>query len=98
VTRHFIIATDPLSAAEQRKLSASLKGCGWWHWLPHLWLVADDKDQLTVEQIRDKIHAINQTVRAWVLQVEPVTWAALTKNDDQGRDGTEWIEKDWNSM
>jgi hypothetical protein len=95
VTRRFVIATDPLSAAEQKKLSAFLKGYGWWHWLPNFWLVADTTNRLTVEKIRDEIVNISKTTRAWVLQVEPVTWAALTKEDDQGRDGTDWVKRIW---
>ena len=95
MTKRFVIATDPLSRDEEKALIKFINRYGWWHWLPNFWLVQDGKDVLTVDKIRDEIHEINKTKRAWVFEVEPISWAALTKEDSQGRDGTDWVGRHW---
>jgi hypothetical protein len=95
VTRRFVIATDPLTSDEEKELQKFFKGHGWWKWLPNFWLAVDLTDTLTTVAIRDRIHEINKSKRAWVLQVEPISWASLTREDSQGRDGTDWIKRNW---
>jgi hypothetical protein len=95
VTTKFVIATDPMSPSENKALKEFLAGRGWWKWLPSFWLVVDNRDELTAQQIRDKIYEINNSVRAWVFAVEPTDWAGLTKEDSEGRDGSEWIVKNF---
>ena len=93
MTKRFVIATDPLSTDEEKAFIEFIKRYGWWHWLPNFWLAQDSSDVLTVTKIRDEIHKINAAARAWVFEVEPVTWSALTKEDSQGRDGTDWMQR-----
>lgn len=95
MTKKFVIATDPMSPADIRSLKDFLTGHGWWKWLPNFWLVADTKDDLSAGAIRDKIRELDSTVRAWVFEVEPTDWAASTKKNDEGRDGSEWVKQNF---
>lgn len=95
MTKHFVISTDEMTGAQEKALIKSLNPVSWWHWLPNFWLVKDSSDRLSVAIIRDLVHEINSTVRCIVLQVEPVTWAALSREDSAGRDMTDWIRNNW---
>ncbi len=97
MTKKFVISTDPLTAAETEALKDVIRPASWWHWLPNFWLVKDTKDELTAESIRDSIKRINTTARCVVLEVEPGTWAALTKKDAQGRDMGSWLKSTWSN-
>ena len=60
-------------------------------WFPNFWRVADPTDKLTAVSIQNKIHQINNSARAWIFEVEPLDWAALTREESKGRDGSEWV-------
>ncbi len=95
MTKRFLIATDPLTSDEERRLKDALGKAGWWHWLPNFWLVKDSSDSLTPKKISDVIFEINNTVRCLVYEIEPVGWHARTKKDASGRSMTEWLFKSW---
>lgn len=94
--RRFVIATDALTAAQEKQLSEALGKTGWWHWLPNFWLVRDSSGSLTVGAITSIIKNIDKTKRAMVLEVNPVTWSALSRKNAAGRDMTAWIKETWN--
>ena len=95
MTKYFVISTDPLEPAQVEELKNSLVGGAWWHWLPNFWLVRNNNGNLTAAHIRNEIRKINDTARAVVLEVTPVTWAALTKPNASGREMSDWIKENW---
>ncbi|WP_256806997.1 hypothetical protein [Bradyrhizobium sp. Bra64] len=95
MTRKFVVATDTMAESDVKELQSYLTGHGWWKWLPSFWLIADTTEELTAESIRDKIHELDRTVRAWVFEVEPKTFAALTRQDSKGRDGVDWVRNNF---
>jgi hypothetical protein len=95
--KRFTVATDPLTPDKEKALSEALKDVAWWHWLPNFWLVHDPNAKYTAMAIRDTIRRIDATVRCLVVEVEPVTWAALTRKDAQGRDMAAWIRTRWDA-
>lgn len=95
--KYYVIATDPLTAEQEKRLQEVVTGTAWWHWLPNFWLVVDSQERHTVESLRDAIFAVNDSARAWVLEVNPITWSALTKKDKEGRSGSEWIKRNWHT-
>jgi hypothetical protein len=95
VTKRFVIATDPMTADEEKAFRKALGNMAWWHWLPNFWLVKDRFDRLNVFEIRDAVRGVNSTLRCLVLEVDHKTWAALTRPDAQGRDMAEWIKSTW---
>lgn len=93
--RYFVIATDPMTSELEKKFLDSLTGITWWHWLPNFWLIIDKKDNHTVASIRDSFKGISSTHRCVVLEVEPKTWAAMSKKDAQGRQMSDWLDENW---
>jgi hypothetical protein len=95
VTKRFVVSTDPMKAAQEKQFKDALgETAGWWHWLPNFWLIIDHGD-LDVASIRDMIHKVDSSVRAIVLEVEEINWAALTRPDSEGRDMAAWIKSSW---
>lgn len=96
MAKRFVIATDPLTADQEKALKEVLDAARWWHWLPNFWLVLDESESLSSEEIRDAVMRINSTARAIVIETDSVTWAALTKKDSKGRDMSTWLHNYWN--
>jgi hypothetical protein len=90
-----VVATDPLSAEQERTLKNALNVAKWWHWLPNFWLIVDEADSLSADSIRDEIHKIDVTKRAMVIEVDHKIWSACTKKDTKGRDMVDWIRNTW---
>lgn len=97
MTKRFIVATDPLTPDQEKIFHQKLLPAGWWHWLPNFWLIRDNTDSLTAASIRDSLRNINGSARCLVLEVDPITWAALTKKDQHGRGMAQWITDHWSS-
>ena len=95
MTKYFCVSTDLMSSEQTKALKEAIGKAGWWHWLPNFWLVKDTSGTLSVTSIRDAIYEISSKTRCVVLEVNPETWAALTKPDEQGRDMADWIRKNW---
>jgi len=96
MSKFFTIATDPLSAEEEKKVKELfVPGTIWWHWLPNFWLVKDNADHLNASNLISSIKSINSTARAVVLEVDPVTWSALTRPNAQGKNMSAWITSNW---
>jgi hypothetical protein len=97
VTKRFVMATDPISAEEEKKLKDFFGSAGWWHWLPNFWLIRDNSERLSATSINQEFHRINSAARCIVLEVDEIFWAACTKTDAQGRDMATWLRDTWKS-
>lgn len=96
MTRYFTLATDPMSAEEEKKFISKIPdGVGWWHWLPNYWLLKDPTETLEAKHLSDNIFEINQTVRCLALQVEPTSWSARSRKDSKGRLMADWLDSNW---
>lgn len=96
MANYFVISTDAMTSQAERAFADFIKSkAAWWHWLPNFWLVKDGKEQLTATIIRDKLSEIDSTRRCMVLQVEPITWSAMTRKDKGGREMGEWVRNNW---
>lgn len=96
MAKYFVISTDPLSLEHTKALKEKLTNkIGWWHWLPNFWLVKDPHGTLKVEILRDYVKGVNPSARCFVGEVNPVTWAALTRKDPSGNDMADWLHKNW---
>src|SRR4051794_11513335 len=96
MTSYFVIATERLSAAEEKKLAETFaEDVEWWHWLPNFWLVKDPQDKLRVSILRNAIRRINQSKQFLVLAIDPHEWACVTAGDPESRPMLSWLRKMW---
>ena len=95
MAKRFVIATDPLTADQEKALKDVLDSAIWWHWLPNFWLVKDGSESLTAGEIRDAVKRISPIARTFVVEVDSITWAALTKKDSKKRDMASWLHEYW---
>lgn len=96
MTRKFVLATDPLTAEQEKSLADKLSPAVYWHWLPNFWLIVDKSETLTASAINKFIAEItDRSRRCLVTQVEAQRWAAQTRKDDKGNDMADWIRRNW---
>lgn len=94
--KYFVVATDPMTPDDEKTFRASLsESVAWWHWLPNFWLLRSRDDDLDAKGIRDTLRRTAGEIRCMVLEVDPITWAAMTKKNAKGKSMTEWLGKHW---
>jgi hypothetical protein len=93
--RHLILATEPLQSSEEAQLLQSIGTPYYWHWIPNFWLLVDYTGAVTVTSLRDAVARLNPKVQCLALEVDPVTWAAMSRGNAQGVAHTDWISQSW---
>jgi hypothetical protein len=96
--RRFVIGVDPLNVGQELRFREYIKkqGGSWWHWVGNFWLITTKDNDLSAEQIRDKILEINPTARVVVFEFpEDITWAASASTNARGAMITDWLKDPW---
>ncbi|MBB4351022.1 hypothetical protein [Aliirhizobium cellulosilyticum] len=91
MTKYFSIATEGMTAAEEKTLAEAWRSYGWWHGIANFWLLRDHTEKMTAASIRDTIRSVAPTARVMVLDVEPATWAGSSLNQAN----REWLKSYW---
>jgi hypothetical protein len=96
--RRFVVAADKLSTEQEKEFRRFLTQFGgFWHWIDNFWLLAvGGEEDISVAQIRDKVHAINPASRIIVLEVgNDVDWAGRGKKNSAGKNQHDWLKTTW---
>jgi hypothetical protein len=95
--KRFILATETLSADQERALALQFPQppWAWWHWLPNFWLLVDQSGQMTGDNVRDLFSAVSPA-QCLVLEVDGRTWTGMFTTDMARRAAMEtWIRSYW---
>lgn len=91
MTKYFSIATEGMTAPQERALADLWKGYGWWHGVANFWLLRDHTDTMTAATVRDAVRSVSPAVRVIVLDSDPTTWAGASITQ-ANRD---WLKNYW---
>ena len=96
MSKKFVVSVEGLSVEEQILLRDFIvkDASGWWHMIEGIWLVVAVTDRLTVSNIRNEIMNISKASKMLVLEVSPITWAALGP-ESEDHSFSRWVKEYW---
>jgi hypothetical protein len=71
-------------------------GMGWWHWLPHSWLLTDSSGALKVKDISNAVNGIYKEQYNLVIELNPDgdTWYGFGPIAED-KDYFSWLRANW---
>jgi hypothetical protein len=97
MTRRFVIGVDGLSEEADTSFRKYLDevGAGFWHWIPNFWLIAVDSDEISANEISNKLHDL-KAKRNLVLEFpEDLDWNGWGRPNANGKNMYEWLKTTW---
>lgn len=92
-SRRFILAAQGLTKDAEAALSDRLTetNCGWWHWIPGVWLVVDQGRGWSTESLRDFVLQYVPGGNVIALELsDPGNWSVSAPQE-----GLEWMRDTW---
>jgi len=91
--KRYVVAAKGLSPHAETALSNHLTtaGCGWWHWIPGVWLIVDPEQRWTTESLRDLVLGFIPGGNVVALELQDAgNWSSSSP-----KEGLEWMYDTW---
>ncbi len=95
--RHFVVSVETSSPAQEKQVKKAISdlSVGWWNWISNTWLISTDDEEITVQEIRDRIQEHAPKIRTLVLEVNPVKWSGYGPSSSTGKNMFRWLKQNW---
>lgn len=96
MSQRFVVATQRLTAEQQDRVTAFVRGKGWqvWHWLPDIWLLAEVPSTYSAKSVSEAFDSLIEASERVVFSIDgPSEYFGKSSTDSWA-----WMGKYWGKV